>query len=398
LMLPTLAAQSFLPLRSHYFDERIRSRRFLADVMHGIARLRMLAADGAALCRWQYAHCRELDMERQLGTHDTVQHVLDDAWPWLACSIWVLVLVSVLQANTALVLAGTLLLWPAMTSALALGRAGAAWMQARTFVRHTEGITQAPLDAAGSAPASAPSPLVFDQVSFHYPGTRQPVLQAVSLRIEPGQLVVFAGPSGGGKSTLLRLLLGFDAPLSGRILHGNAPLQDLDMARWRQSIGAVMQDERVATASTLRSQISGLAPCDVDEVWRVAELARLADDIRAMPMGMQTIVESNKISTGQEQRLLIASRLLRQPSLLLLDEATNAIPEQAQAELLGNLRAAGITCILVTHRESAIALADQVYVLEGGRIVWNGAPAALEAQTRLKAMMRAEQTTAGRVT
>ena len=109
-----------------------------------------------------------------------------------------------------------------------------------------------------------------------------------------------------------------------------------------------------------------------------------------MPMGLQTIVESGKISTGQEQRLLIARELVRQPVLLVLDEATNAVPDVLQAKLFDNLRKLGMTCVLVTHRETAIAHMDRVVVMADGHIAWSGTPQALAGQPRWLAVLSTE--------
>jgi len=232
-------------------------------------------------------------------------------------------------------------------------------------------------------------------VSYRYPGTSQPVLQDVSLRIAPGEMVAIAGPSGCGKSTLVRLLLGFDTADEGMIAYGGQALDRLDLPRWHARVAAVLQGDRLGSASTLRSQVAGMAPCSMEALWQAARSAAIEADIHAMPMGMQTIVEGNLVSTGQEQRLLLARALVRRPEILLLDEATNAVPEAVQAQLLANLRALGITTILVTHRESAMALCDRVHVLEGGRVAWSGPPAQLSAQRRLLEVMRAESGESG---
>jgi ATP-binding cassette subfamily B protein RaxB len=146
-------------------------------------------------------------------------------------------------------------------------------------------------------------------------------------------------------------------------------------------VGAVLQDDQLEVAMSIRGHIAGAnTPYTLAEIREAARLAMLEADIDAMPMGIQSIVDSDKVSTGQKQRILIARRLLRRPDLLILDEATNALPEGMQEKLLSNLRKLGMACLLVSHRASAIAAADRVYLMDDGRMVWSGKPEAFFSQ------------------
>lgn len=398
LVLPALLASPMVTGLSRQTRQRQSAadtiaRRLLIDILRGIARLRQLDADGALLARWQEQDANERRLSQRLRAWDRLDEWWADSYPWLALVPWLGGLIAA-GASPAVMLTTTLALIVGIRGAHDLGMAWAELRRSDLFIAESRTLTEEaaePGAAPGRPSVSAAEPIVMDGICFHYSGTHAPALADVSLRIEPGQFIVIAGPSGGGKSTLLRLLLGFEVPDAGEVRIGPQRLADLDLAAWRRGVGAVRQDERLESASTLRSQISGLSPYGLDEVWKVAQQVVLAEDIRGMPMGMQTIVEGNKISTGQEQRLLIARQLIRRPSLLILDEATNAIPEQVQAELFANLRARGITCIVVSHRESTLALADRIFFIDAGRLVWNGPPAALVNEQRLLALMRAER-------
>ncbi|QJW83816.1 ATP-binding cassette domain-containing protein [Ramlibacter terrae] len=129
----------------------------------------------------------------------------------------------------------------------------------------------------------------------------------------------------------------------------------------------------------------------MSEVWAAVEEVGMAEAIHAMPMGLQTLSDGARLSGGREQLLLIARALLQRPRLLVLDEATNAIPDAAQARLLARLRTRGITCIPVTHRASALQAMDRVLVLDGGRLAWSGTPAALRTHAELDTLWRGEQ-------
>lgn len=208
-------------------------------------------------------------------------------------------------------------------------------------------------------------------VSFKYDSGSPVVLQDVSLTVEPGEFVAIVGPTGAGKSTIVRLLLGFEKPTEGQVLLDGRDVKDLDLVSMRQQMGVVLQNGNVTQASILENILSGL-PLPEANAWQAAEEAALADDIRAMPMGMQTRVDSATISGGEAQRILLARALVRKPSIVILDEATSALDNQSQAKVTDGLRNLGATRIVVAHRLSTIRDADRIVVLLDGKIVEQG--------------------------
>ena len=184
------------------------------------------------------------------------------------------------------------------------------------------------------------------------------------------------GPSGSGKSTLMRLLLGFETPDSGTVTYDGRELATLDLREVRRQIGVVLQHAQLMP-SDIFSNIVGFAPSlGIDDAWQAARLAGLEDDIRAMPMGMHTLVGEGggNLSSGQRQRLLIARAIVHRPRILLLDEATSALDNVTQSivsdSLTNQLR--GVTRVVIAHRLDAIVKADRIYVLKDGRIVQSG--------------------------
>lgn len=214
--------------------------------------------------------------------------------------------------------------------------------------------------------------LRLEQVSFAYPGG-PPVLSDISLDVPAGAFIAIVGASGSGKSTLLRLLLGFETPDRGVVRYDGLDLATLDVPRLRRGIGTVLQGGKL-WAGDILTNIAGSHPLTVEEALQVARKAGLESDIEAMPMGLYTLVGEGvaTLSGGQRQRVLIARALAGNPKLLLLDEATSALDNLSQAAVLASLAALKATRIVVAHRLSTIRNADQILVLEGGRIAQKG--------------------------
>jgi ATP-binding cassette subfamily C protein len=191
------------------------------------------------------------------------------------------------------------------------------------------------------------------------------------MAVKPGELVALVGPSGAGKSTITRLLLDFEQPEGGQILFDGKDLSGLDPTLVRGQMGTVMQNGRISR-STVLINIMGSLSQDEDIAWAAAEQAAIADDIRAMPMGMHTLVDPSNISGGQAQRLLIARALVTKPRILLMDEATSALDNAAQAQVTDALARLRATRVVIAHRLSTIRSADRVIVLDRGVAVQSG--------------------------
>ena len=229
-------------------------------------------------------------------------------------------------------------------------------------------------------------------ISFRYAEGSRPVLDDVSLEIEPGMFAAVVGPSGSGKSTLLRLLLGFETAESGDILYDGQSLGTLDLPSLRRQIGVVLQHGSIATGSIFENMINGL-PYTLDDAWAAARLVGLEADIEAMPMGMHTLLleGSTTLSGGQRQRLIIARALLGRPRLLFFDEATSALDNRSQAVVTQSLERLRTTRIVVAHRLSTVERADRIFVLDGGRLVESGTFAELVAGDGLFSRMARRQ-------
>jgi ATP-binding cassette, subfamily B, bacterial CvaB/MchF/RaxB len=225
-------------------------------------------------------------------------------------------------------------------------------------------------EAAASAPETVESSLEVRALTYRYSDTEPFVLVDCSFTVQPGESVAIVGPSGGGKTTLMKLMLGLLAPTDGKILVGGLDIQKLGVDRYRRLVGTVMQDDQLF-AGSIGDNISFFDPApDQGAIERFARLAAVHDDIAAMPMGYNTLIGDMgaALSGGQKQRILLARALYKQPRILLLDEATSALDVQKEKAVNESIRALKLTRIVIAHRPETIAAAQRVIVLQGGRV------------------------------
>ncbi len=211
-------------------------------------------------------------------------------------------------------------------------------------------------------------------VTFAYPGSDRKILDDVSLRIKPGQYIAVVGKTGCGKSTLMRILLGFEKPQKGAVYYDNKDMEKLDLRSLRRGIGVVLQNGKLVN-DDIFSNITIAAPwLTLKDAWDAAEIAGIADDIREMPMGMQTIVQSGSggFSGGQKQRIMIARAVAAKPKILLLDEATSALDNITQKHVSDAMERMRCTRIVIAHRLSTIRQCDRILLLDNGHIVEDG--------------------------
>jgi NHLM bacteriocin system ABC transporter ATP-binding protein len=213
-----------------------------------------------------------------------------------------------------------------------------------------------------------------NNVSFRYREDMPLILDNLSLKIRPGQYVAIVGKTGCGKSTLVRLLLGFETPQKGAVYYDGRDLKSLDPKSLRRRIGSVLQDGKLFMGDIYSNIVISAPWLTVKDAWEAAEIAGFAEDIRRMPMGMNTIISEGQggISGGQRQRLMIARAVAPKPKILIFDEATSALDNLTQKKVSDALETMKCTRIVIAHRLSTIRQCDRIIVLDHGQIIEEG--------------------------
>ena len=188
--------------------------------------------------------------------------------------------------------------------------------------------------------------------------------------MKAGEFIAITGPSGAGKSTLLKVMAGLYAPSGGQIALDGMPFESWGPRAVRRSLGVVMQDDELLSGSIAENVAFFAEDIDIDRVWEAMRLAAVADEVQAMPMRAESMVGDmgSALSGGQKQRILMARALYRQPRILLLDEATSHLDTARERQISDAIANLKVTRIVVAHRPETIAAADQVYILQEGRL------------------------------
>ena len=211
-------------------------------------------------------------------------------------------------------------------------------------------------------------------VTFRYGEDMPYVLQDMNLHIKAGEYVAIVGRTGCGKSTLVRLLLGFEQPERGAVFYDRHDLSQVDPRSLRKHIGVVIQNGQLFQGDIFSNIIISAPNLTMDDAWKAAETAGIAEDIREMPMGMHTVISEGGggISGGQKQRLMIARAIAPKPKILIFDEATSALDNKTQKQVSDALDQLHCTRIVITHRLSTIRNCDRILVMDQGAVIEEG--------------------------
>ncbi|WP_369393935.1 NHLP bacteriocin export ABC transporter permease/ATPase subunit [Streptomyces sp. CG1] len=368
------------------------------QTLRGLPKLRVAAAENYAYAAWAREFARSRELQQKVGRIKNLTTVLGGIY-LPVCTLLMFMLLAgpakgamsaadFLTFNTSVTMV--------LTSVTQLTGSFVSAVAALPLFEEIKPVFEATPEVreASTRPGLLSGALETRRLSFRYADDGPLVLDDVSFAVRPGEFVAVVGPSGCGKSTLLRLLIGFDKPVSGSVLYDGQDLAALDQSAVRRQCGVVLQHAQPFTGSIL-DVICGTEPYTPEEAMAAAEMAGLAEDIKRMPMGLHTIVAGNgAISGGQRQRLMIAQALIRRPRILFFDEATSALDNDTQRIVIESTRKLNATRVVIAHRLSTVLDADRVIVMEDGKVVQQGSPAELLADTtgRLHELVRRQLT------
>jgi ATP-binding cassette subfamily B protein len=375
-----IARRSYRDLMARSLEAQARSQSYLVEMLHGMETLKAAAAESRSVERWSNLYVDELnvalDRGRLSARVDAVSSLLTTGSP-LA-----ILLIGALQVLTGAITLGEMLainslaiglLTPLSTmvnSALQLQLLGG-------YMDRIDDVLRTPPEQTGKDLARAPKitgRVSLQNVSFRYGDNLPFVVRNVSVEIRPGMTVAIVGRSGCGKSTLARMIAGLYVPTEGRIVYDGLDLVRIELKSLRRQIGVVFQAPSLF-AGSVRAAISMSDPnAAFDQIVTAAQTAVVDEDIRAMPMGYETILADGgaSLSGGQRQRIALARALVHKPSLLILDEATSALDSETERRVSRNLEDMRCTRIILAHRLSTIVHADLILVMNNGEVIESG--------------------------
>ena len=400
VMIPLFHAGLAVGRREHDVAEgEAESTGILLQIIQGIAKFRSTCTETKAFSLWERSFARLLRFQYQRDCVEArVSAVAAMLFPCFLLLLYVLYMTGRFGAMTT----GRFLAFSASFSSVAaaladscrsaedIGRLG-------TYYRRLQPLLQECPEGASSAasPGTLRGNIELRNVTFRYAPELPAVVRNFTLSIPAGSFVAITGGSGCGKSTLIRLLLGFETPEAGTVSYDGQNLSLVDCRQVRRQLGVVLQNGKILGDDILTNIIGTSASLSVDDAWKAAELAGIADDIREMPMGMYTVVGENggTLSGGQRQRLLIARALAAKPKVLIFDEATSALDNRTQAAITARIDALHCTRVVVAHRLSTIRNADKIYYLANGSVAESGTYSQLMARKGLFYEMASRQIT-----
>lgn len=389
-----LVARSQSRVLTRTLDCRVRRSGWEYALIGGMQKIRLAGAERRAYATWADIYKGEVQLTYR-GPWITRYGSVLQTTVALAGTLWIY-----LAAIGADVDAGAYVAFSAaygMVSAalVELGQAAIAGLTVKPYLSLAAPIMDAvpEVQERRHAVGRVSGGIELNRVTFSYGEDLPPVLRDLSVKIRPGQYVGVVGRTGCGKSTLMRLLLGFEQPQTGAVYYDGRDLASLDLRGLRRNVGVVLQDGKLFQGDIYSNIVVSAPWLTLDDAWRAAELAGIADDIRAMPMGMQTMVleGAGGLSGGQRQRIMIARAIVNNPKILMFDEATSALDNVTQKIVSDSLAGLRCTRIAIAHRLSTVQACDRILVLDGGRVAEDGTYDELMARGGIFAELVARQ-------
>ncbi|WP_025692766.1 peptidase domain-containing ABC transporter, partial [Paenibacillus zanthoxyli] len=376
LMLSIIFVSSFIShrLSRNEISAQAEMHGFLAENIQGIMDLKVLGAEEQVFDKWWTYFQQQLKTTEKrtvwTASIDSISASIQSVFPLLL--LWA-GSYYVLQGNMTL---GSLLGFQSLAVAfmmpiVSLGSTYNELVSVGSYIQRLQDVIESKPEQMGiyKSRETFRGDIEVIGVSFHYHRFGKDVLKDIHLRVYPGERVAIVGASGSGKSTLAKLLLGLYTATEGQVRIDGVSLEDWNLRELRRSLGVVLQETRLFNMTIMQN--IGLHQSDytLDEIVQAARRAAIHDYIMQLPLGYQTMVSENgvNLSGGQRQRILLARALMKQPQILVLDEATSSLDTASEQLITESLREYPCTQILIAHRLSTIRHADRIVVLDQGR-------------------------------
>ena len=363
------------------------------SLIEAIVPIRVGGAESRALARWTQTAAPALSTVREIEAESSKRFTILAAAPLVMNTVLVLAVASQRGAFTAAAFMGAFVAVAQLTIAMTqLTQSLYLISELKPALERMVPITSSVVERSGPAraPGALQGSIQMTNVVFGYDLERPPLLDGLTLTVEAGEFVAIVGPSGSGKSSLMRLILGFENPWSGVVAYDGKDLAELDVTAVRRQIGTVLQAS-VPFGSTYRECICGPLQLDDDSLWKVIAESGLEREVRARGLDEPLGKRGGAISGGQRQRLMIARALAGDPRVILLDEATSALDNVTQDIVMRSILERPVTRIAIAHRLTTVERADRILVVSGGRIEEEGTPAELRASGGHFARLAARQ-------
>ncbi|CDZ77627.1 Alpha-hemolysin translocation ATP-binding protein HlyB [Legionella massiliensis] len=372
-----LAFWASLRLLPHYEEQRQRTEAlygFMLQVLNGITRVKLFAREAFVESIWLKKYSEVRSLLQKIYNKGIWGYAIFSSVPlFIMCLVFygASLQTGTLSAEYFIIFFCSLCLLVATMVSFLINSGGI--VDSFIAYRRLQPILETAREGSGNYQSENESLeyICFKEVYFHYPDSKRWVLEGLNCQIKSGQHVAFVGLSGSGKSTLLKLLLGFYNPQKGGIELNGRRLEEIDLAQFRANLGVVLQESQLFYGTILDNILGPNDPAET-EVWRVLASLSLDNFIAALPMGINTMVSSGLLSGGQKQLLLIARALIKKPKILLLDEATNSLDSETEELVIKGINQLAMTRISIAHRMSTIRSADNIFVLDQGKVVQTG--------------------------
>lgn len=356
---------------------------FLFEFLSGITKIRITGGERRIFTLWATKFARLKHLGFRSGSYQNYVETFNSSYP-LFTSVFFFAFIYYMVSNTvavgAMISVGAFMAFISafnqfLRDCLKMSMALITSLNIITLYERVKPILEETPESSEQStdPGELVGEIEMNSISFRYHEDQPLILNNLSFKINQGEMVAFVGTSGSGKSTIMRLLLGFEEPEAGSVYYDGDAYDSMNKDLVRRQIGVVLQNGALMSGSIFKN-IVGNSELTLEDAWEAARMAGMEEDIKQMPMEMHTIISegAGTFSGGQRQRLMIARAIVHKPRLLFMDEATSALDNKTQNIVSESLDKLQATRIVIAHRLSTVRNADRIYVLDKGAIVESG--------------------------